>query len=146
SANLDNGGRQSSVTVRAAAGCAWTASSNTSWITNVSPPNGTGAGSVAFAVQANDGPERTGTLTVAGQAFTVTQGGGCPATIAPATANFASPGAPGSSTVSAAAGCSWTASSNVPWITNVSPATGSGTGPVTFTVQTNTGPQRTGTL
>jgi hypothetical protein len=35
--------------------------------------NGTGNGSVTFKVSANGGKQRTGTLTIAGKTFTVTQ-------------------------------------------------------------------------
>ncbi len=57
--------------VTAAAGCAWTASSNASWLTTSS--SGNGNGTVAFNVAANSGAARTGTITVGGQTFTVTQ-------------------------------------------------------------------------
>ena len=53
--------------------CSWTAASNAAWITVTSGATGNGNGSVAFAVAANLGASRTGTLTIAGQAFTVTQ-------------------------------------------------------------------------
>ena len=58
----------------AGSGCAWTARSNEAWITVTSGASGNGSGSVAFIV---DGPQgkndRTGTLTIAGHTFTVTQ-------------------------------------------------------------------------
>jgi hypothetical protein len=114
----------------------------------VSPASGTGGGPVTFTVQANTGPQRTGTLTIANQTFTVTQAASCSYSIAPSSANLGSAGGPSSTTVSTAPGCTWTASSNVGWITNVSPASGTGGGPVTFTVQANMSGQhpRTGTL
>ncbi len=56
-------------------GCAWTASSASPWITIGTGANGSGPGSVGFAVAANKGPARTGTLTIAGLTFTVTQAG-----------------------------------------------------------------------
>ena len=43
------------------------------WIALVSGANGNGAGAVTFSVAANTGTARTGTLTIAGQTFTVTQ-------------------------------------------------------------------------
>jgi len=68
------------VNVTTANGCAWTASSNnTSWITIFDGASGSGLGMVAYLVAANPGPPRTGTMTIAGQTFTVTQSGGCPA-------------------------------------------------------------------
>jgi subtilisin family serine protease len=54
-------------------GCAWTASSNDSWI-NITAAGNNGNGAVNFFVAANTGAARSGTLTIAGQAFTVLQG------------------------------------------------------------------------
>jgi hypothetical protein len=55
--------------------------SNVSWLSIVSGANGTGNGSVTFAVAANStGAQRVGTLTIAGQTFTVTQLGPPPGT------------------------------------------------------------------
>ena len=67
-------GGTGSVNVTAAAGCSWTASINASWITITSAASGSGNGSVAFSVAANTGPARTGTLAIAGQTFTITEG------------------------------------------------------------------------
>jgi hypothetical protein len=57
-------------------GCTWTATSNTSWISvSSSTTNGTGSGSVSYSVSRNNGASRTGTITVAGKTFTLTQAG-----------------------------------------------------------------------
>lgn len=65
-------GGSDSVTIQTTAGCAWTASSNAAWL-GLST-SGSGPTSVTFTIQANtSGVTRTGTLTVAGQTFTVTQ-------------------------------------------------------------------------
>ncbi|MGH9443344.1 MAG: BACON domain-containing protein [Thermoanaerobaculia bacterium] len=64
------------VTVMAGSGCAWASASNSSWIEITSGSSGTGIGTLGYFVAANgDGIQRTGTMTVAGQAFTVTQAG-----------------------------------------------------------------------
>ena len=53
--------------------CPWTAASNVNWIT-VYNASGTGNGNVAYTVTANPNfTPRTGTITVGGQTFTVTQ-------------------------------------------------------------------------
>lgn len=63
-----------SVTVTADAGCSWTATSNASWITITSGASGSGSGAVGYSVAANVGTSsRTGTLSVAGTTFTVSQ-------------------------------------------------------------------------
>jgi Tol biopolymer transport system component len=56
----------------------WTATTATPWITINSPAGGTGTGTVSFTVAANTGPARTGTLVVALQPVTVTQGPSMP--------------------------------------------------------------------
>jgi hypothetical protein len=55
------------------ASCAWTAVSNAAWLIVTSGASGAGAGTVAFVVADNPGEPRTGTLTAAGETFTVTQ-------------------------------------------------------------------------
>ncbi|MBK6999730.1 MAG: DUF1566 domain-containing protein [Rhodoferax sp.] len=70
------GAAASTGSVSVASTCAWTATSNASWITIASGSSGSGNGIVSYAVAANTGTTvRTGTLTIAGQTFTVTQAG-----------------------------------------------------------------------
>src|SRR5262249_51556438 len=58
----------------AATGCGWTAESHDSWIAITSGSSGSGNGVVNFSVAPNVSPDsRTGTLTIAGETFTVTQ-------------------------------------------------------------------------
>jgi hypothetical protein len=70
-----NGGA-GTVTVTMPAGTNWTAVSNdTGWITVTSGWTGTGNGSVGYSVAANTQTSiRSGTITIAGQIFTVYQG------------------------------------------------------------------------
>ena len=64
------------MTVTAGTGCAWTAVSNATFITITSGSSGSGNGSVGYSVAANTGStSRNGTMTIAGQTFTVTQAG-----------------------------------------------------------------------
>jgi hypothetical protein len=76
SASYGVGGGNGSVSVSTAAGCSWTASSNNGWIHVTSGSSGTGPGTVNYSVDANAGNARTGTMTIAGHIFTVTQSGG----------------------------------------------------------------------
>jgi hypothetical protein len=66
-------GGQGIVGVFASGGCRWTAASNTGWITVISGQTGTGNGSVWILVAPNDGPPRTGYLTIGGQQYAVNQ-------------------------------------------------------------------------
>ena len=67
----------SSGSVSVTSTCAWTATSDASWLTITSGASGSGNGSVTYTVAANTGTSaRTGTLTIAGKTFTVTQAAG----------------------------------------------------------------------
>jgi subtilisin family serine protease len=68
-----------SIAVTTGAGCTWSAASSTSsasWLTVTSGNSGSGNGTVSYALQENPNTSsRTGTLTVAGKTYTVTQSG-----------------------------------------------------------------------
>jgi hypothetical protein len=69
-------GGYANVSVTSQSGCSWTAVSNAKWITVSSGANGTGNATVRYSVKANNTTaSRTGTLTIAGKTFTVTQKG-----------------------------------------------------------------------
>lgn len=140
----DGGG--GSVTIAAGAGCGWTASSQADWITITAGASGSGGGAVAFQAAALSSGSRTGTMTIAGQTVTVTQSAAqaCTPNIAPQSRSIEASGGTVSVNVTAAGGCSWTAASDVSWMT-VAPASGSGNGSVEVQVQANDGAARTGT-
>jgi uncharacterized protein (TIGR03437 family) len=63
--------------------CSWTASvsSSASWLHLGSTTSGTGGGTVSYSADVNTSTaSRTGTITVGGQTFTLTEAGGAPAT------------------------------------------------------------------
>ena len=66
------GGTQTVIVDALRSDCSWTTSENLSWI-SISPTNGTGDGSVTVTVSANSGAERSGTVTIAGETFSVSQ-------------------------------------------------------------------------
>ena len=68
-------GGTGSTAVTAPTGCAWTGvSNNTSWLTVTSGASGNGTGTVAFSAAANpNATQRSGSLTIGGQTFSVTQ-------------------------------------------------------------------------
>ncbi|HKY41846.1 MAG TPA: PQQ-binding-like beta-propeller repeat protein [Pyrinomonadaceae bacterium] len=82
SQNFTNSGGSGSFNVTAPGGCNWTAVPSDSFITITSGSNGGGNGTVSFSVASNGGPQRTATIVVGGQVFSITQGGGgaCAAT------------------------------------------------------------------
>jgi hypothetical protein len=137
SANYNAVGGSGTVNVTTATGCAWTAASNVSWITITAGNNGTGSGTVSFTVAANNGSPRTGTLTVAGQTFTVSQSSACTITLPSETLPiFLATGGSGTFAVTAPNGCAWTATTTASWIT-INSGAGTGNGAVSFTVSAN---------
>ncbi len=76
SATFDSSGGTGSAGLSTIAGCAWSASSNAAWVSITSGSIGNGSGTVYYSVSSNSSASsRTGTLTIAGQTFTVTQAG-----------------------------------------------------------------------
>jgi hypothetical protein len=71
------GGRLS-VDVTALSGCAWTATSNASWISIVGGQSGNASGTVQLSVAANTGAARTGQVSVGGQGYSVSQAAAAP--------------------------------------------------------------------
>ena len=128
----------------------WAAVSNSGFLAPFSPAGGTGSGTLNYAVAPNTSYfSRVGTMTIAGQIFTVNQAG-VPEVISLSSpsANFATAGGSGSFTATITpADAPWTASKGVPWITIDSAASGLGSTTVDFTVAPNTSPgPRTGTI
>ncbi|HZG51455.1 MAG TPA: pre-peptidase C-terminal domain-containing protein [Pyrinomonadaceae bacterium] len=132
-------------------GCTATATSNAGFII-VNPPNidSNGAGTVTYTVEANPtNSARSGTITVNGQTFTITQAAACTYAIHPAVRPFtADSNASGRFTVITQSGCPWTATTAAPWITITEGATATtGTGRVRYTVAANTtGETRIGSI
>lgn len=146
SASIDAAGGTGQVDVGAGGGCGWAAASGAAWLTITSGASGTGNGAVVYSASANGGPARTATIAIADRTFSVAQAGGC-------TVSLGSPGQPvpsGGATVqvgvTAAAGCDWSATSAVSWITIAAGASGSGNGLVQLVVAPNTDGARTGTV
>jgi all-beta uncharacterized protein/BACON domain-containing protein len=142
------GSSGTSISVTASAGCTWTSVSNAAWISVTSGASGSGNGTVKFSVAANSGAGRTGTLTVAGQTITVNQAAApCSYSVTPTSVSVGAAGGSGTPiSVSTASGCAWTAMSKASWVTVLTGASGTGSGSVTYSVQTNSGGARTGTL
>ncbi len=134
--------------------CPWTAQSTASWIAVASESsNGNGPGTVRYLVLSNPGPDlRTGTLTIAGQQFAVSQSPPnntqCTYAITPKNRQFSDQDGSGEVAVSTQNGCPWTAQSNDPdWIAVALGSSGTGSGTVKYSVLSNrTSGTRTGTL
>ena len=87
-AQVAEGGGSGTVTVTASAGCNWTAQSDAGFVSVTSSNKGTGSGSVSYTVAPNTGLPRTGTLSIAGKTFTITQNGPAEFSDVPSTATY----------------------------------------------------------
>jgi uncharacterized protein (TIGR02145 family) len=73
SGSFTSSGGTSSVSVTASSSsCPWTTSNSLSWV-NSSPTSRTGSGSVSLTVTANTGAARSGSVTIAGKIYTISQ-------------------------------------------------------------------------
>src|SRR5262245_37781265 len=144
---MDAAGGNSTFSVSAEPECSWNASTSVSWISGVSPTSGQGNGSVAFRVAANEGTSsRDGDIAVNESRVHISQRAPCRFDLAPANQGIGLEGGAGSVAIAAASECSWTATSDVEWITLTPPIAGSGNGTVRFTVLPNSGAERTGSV
>ncbi|HEV2860591.1 MAG TPA: M36 family metallopeptidase [Pyrinomonadaceae bacterium] len=88
-----------------------------------------------------------GTTHVAASDLPTDCGGTCTYSISPTSASQPAAGGTGTVSVTAGAGCNWTAASNASFITVTGGASGTGSGTVSYSVAANTGTtSRTGTL
>jgi hypothetical protein len=148
SQNVVAAGGSGSTTVTTGSSCAWSVVSNTNWITVSGGSSRTGSGAVNFTIAANTSTNpRTGTLSIAGQTFTVSQAGACNFTVSPTSLDVPGNGGPGSATVTTTSTCGWSVKSNASWITVSGGSSRTGSSTMDFTVAPNTGTgSRTGTL
>jgi hypothetical protein len=144
-------GGTGSVTITTTPGCAWTAASNNAdWLTLTTPASGTGNGTVGFSAAANTtSAPRTGTLTIAGQTFTVSEAAPpmqCTYAIVPASRMVDASGSFQHVNVTTGGSCAWTAVANADWLAVAPPASGTGSATVSVVVSRNPGPSRVGTV
>ena len=132
-------GGSPSFSVAAPAGCSWTAAPSESWIT-VTGGSGSGNGTVSLAVAPNPtASPRTGTVSVEGQGFTVTQPGleqTCSYSVSRSGFSFSAASGGDTVVLTAGPGCAWMVASSQSWL---SPAVtgGSGGATISFTVKQN---------
>ena len=135
-------GGSGAVTVTAPAGCSWIVASSSSWITVTGSASGSGPGTVTYSVVANTSTDmRNGGLTIGGQSHSISQQGvsalNCSYALSPGSAVFGIDSASGTFTLTAPAGCSWTANSDASWLLITSEAHGSGSATVAYLVSRN---------
>ena len=129
--------------------CQWAAATTAPWLTITSAASGTGTATLSFRADPNPTPaERTGSITIGGTAFLVTQdAAGCSLEISASAVEVPSAGGGGSFEISSTTGCNWTAAANVPWLTILTGGSGNANATLTFTAAPNTTPgTRTGVI
>jgi hypothetical protein len=127
------------VSITTLAGCGWKAIPNVAWIIVTEGANGIGNGSMNYTVQANTSSiPRTGAIDIAGQTFTVMQGGvPCTFSIAPTGKLFGETGGEASVALTTLEGCNWNATSKESWVTITSEDAGTGPGVISYAVRDN---------
>ncbi len=139
SVQIPAAGSQGSVTVTTTAGCAWSAVSDSTWLSLTSA---TSAGSGTFSYNASANPQsavRSAQISVGGQTITVTQAGGgqtCSYATQPNSLQVTAAGGQGSVSVTTTAGCAWSAASDSTWL-SLTGATGSGSGLFSYAASAN---------
>jgi hypothetical protein len=133
------------VAVTAPGGCTWTAVENASWLDITSGSSGSGNGTVTYQTSNFGGSQRVGTMTIAGQTFTVTQVE-CSATLNPQTQSVTALGGAFTVSVTTQIGCQWQAVESLSWVSITGGSPGTGNGTVSYTVSPNLGGARNGTV
>lgn len=142
----DNGA--GTITVTSPSECAWSASSNVSWLLITSGAQGSGTGTVAYTVNRNDGIEaRNGAIAIADRTFVVRQAGDagrCEYSVTPVDFGPCMPAGTVAATITTQASCPWTATPNVSWLTLPGGESGSGSAVVTIAYSENYNAPRDG--
>jgi subtilisin family serine protease len=149
SQNFPAGGGNGNITLNALQGCAWKVRYDPSWI-KISDSDGTGNATLSYSVSPNTSTNtRSVPVDIQGQTFTITQDAApfsCQFSVSSVDETFSSDGGASSLSVTAPAGCAWTAVSNDSWIQVTGGGSGSGNGTVSYNVAANNGALRTGTM
>ena len=113
-------GGAATVAIATEAECAWTASEELPWLSQLTPASGQGSGQLTFQVGANNLlTARQGDITVNDARFQVVQEAAtCAFQLSSTTATVSAAGGPRSITITALAGCPWTAVSQANWISS----------------------------
>ena len=147
SSMVDAGGGTGTLAVTTQPECAWEATTTVSWISGLSPASGQGTVNLEFRVAPNEGASsREGAIVVNGDQVRVAQRAPCRFDLRPASQSVGAGGGAGSVNVAVLSECTWTATTDVSWMTLTPPLTGNGNGTVAFTVAPNGGDQRTGSV
>jgi all-beta uncharacterized protein/BACON domain-containing protein len=149
----DEGG-SGQVQVTAAAGCDWTAASNALWISITSGAHANGPGAVGYSVTTNNAiASRSGTLTIAGRTFPVTQAGegtpepsNCEYSVGPVAFTPCMAGGRLTASLTTQANCSWTVNPSAGWLSLPNGKSGKGSGTIAIAFSDNYDAPREGVV
>ena len=144
---FERSGGTGSITVSVLAGVSWTATTNAPWISLTGRSNGLGNGTITYSVSPFLGTgSRTGTISIAGKVFTITQNG-VPIALSPEEVRVDDRSNLILFSVTALASQKWSVTANDEWISVITPGTGAGDSAVTLAVGENPSYlQRVGTV
>jgi len=147
---FDESADTDSFRVIAAADCPWSAASNAAWIRVTSGGQGTGDGTVFYAVERNAGTaSRTGAIVVGGREFEVVQTrdtGACEYSVSPLEFTPCMSAVSLSATIATQPGCPWTARPGASWMAVTDGDSGTGSGIITFRISDNWEAPRQGAI
>ena len=146
SVQASGSGGSFNIGVQTSAFCSWTVSGLPDWITVGGASSTTGPANVTLVVAAAGGTPRSANILVAGNSVTVNQAATCSYAINPGGQAFTASGGSGTVTVTAPAGCTWSASNTLPSVSFTGGSSGSGNGVLSFLVAANAGTDLSGTF
>jgi len=140
-------GGNGSLNVATTRDCTWSASANAAWV-RLTAQSGQGPATVNYSVLANpDGTPRRSSVVVAQQEVAVQQdAAACRYDLSPSSVSVDPLEHQVVVTLSAPNGCAWAAHADAPWITQIQPASGTGSTSVRFTVAANATTARTASV
>lgn len=145
-APIPAGGGSGTLTVTVERECAWSARSESPWI-SLTGGQGQGPATITFSVQPNpNASTRRGSVAVEQQKVEIAQDAApCRYGVSPASADMAAAGGAASIGISAPGGCPWTAESAVAWL-SLDPQNGQGSGTVQVSAAANGPAARSGSV
>lgn len=162
--SIGSSGGLLSITIATHQACRWSVSTEAPWIT-LTPPSGTGPGTIQVNVTTNPGATRSATIVAGAHTVTVTQSAAaapppppppnppppptpppqppvpppqCTFTASPPERSFPAAGGSGSFSLATTTSCTWSAQSGASWATLTTAASGSGSAEVRYVVLPNT--------
>lgn len=145
---VSSAGDKTTVGVTTQPECAWSASSDAAWITGLTPSSGQGSAQLQMQIAANPGgTARQGDIIVNGERGRIRQDAApCAFELSATEQRVPAAGGTGRITVTAVAGCAWSAQADAAWVVVSGGSTGTGTGNVTFTIASNPGTTRAASI